>query len=49
MLIKNASGTTIAVRIGHATTGGTDVEIQNSAGTALLSMTGAFTNGDAAV
>jgi len=42
LLIKNASGTVIQVRVGNATTGGTDVEIQNSAGTALLSLTGAF-------
>jgi hypothetical protein len=44
LLIKNASGTVVQVRVGNATTGGTDVEIQNSAGTALLSMKGAFSN-----
>jgi len=49
VLIKNASGTTIQSRVGHAASGGTDVEIQNSAGTALLSLTGPFSNAEVAI
>jgi len=49
MLIKNASGTTLQSRVGHAASGGTDVEVQNSAGTALLSLTGPFSNAEVAI
>jgi hypothetical protein len=48
LLIKDVDDAVIAIRVGLAS-GGTDVEIQNSAGTALKSMTGAFTSADAAL
>ena len=48
LLIKDVDDAVIAIRVGLAS-GGTDVEIQNSAGTALKSMTGAFTYADAAL
>jgi hypothetical protein len=48
LLIKDVDDAVIAIRLGLAS-GGTDVEIQNSAGTALKSMTGAFTYADAAL
>ena len=48
LLIKDVDDAVIAIRVGLAS-GGTDVEIQNSAGTALKSMTGAFIDADAAL
>ena len=46
LLIKDVDDAVIAVRVGLSS-GGTDVEVQNSAGTALKSMTGAFINASA--
>jgi hypothetical protein len=48
LLVKNTGGTTIAIRVGLGS-GGTTTEIQNSAGTALKTMVGAFVSGDLAV
>ena len=46
--IKDVDDAVIAIRVGLAS-GGTDVEIQNSGGTALKSMTGSFISADAAL
>jgi uncharacterized metal-binding protein len=45
-LIKNASGTTLKIRIGMGA-GGTTVNIKNSAGTVLKTLVGPFVSGDA--
>ena len=45
VLIKNASGTTIKVRVG-LNAGGTTTNIKNSAGTALKIAVGPFVSGD---
>ena len=46
VLIKNASGTTIKIRVG-LNSGGSTVNIENSAGTALKTVVGSFVDGDA--
>ena len=46
VLIKNASGTTLKIRVG-LNAGGSTVNIENSAGTALKTLVGPFINGSA--